>query len=263
MSIRAVIVGIETYGGALEEVVSPAVNALAIAEWALTRGVAAEDIFLFIAAATVPGAPTLNSATAGNGQVTLSWSAPSSNGGSAITSYKVAGRIVGELRNRVRGLLNLIPDEEFVALKGDGTDAFELRRTFSAVSDAEVERRSEHIRQEIMAFLDRLHFYLPGWEVPRRQLQPRHIWKFLGQKALLHFVRQLQLAFQAFLDHQFGLGGLQRGDFGLQLLHQAHALNGQGCLVGKRSQHGRFTRLKTLLVASLNNHPAVRPALRC
>jgi len=39
--------------------------------------------------ATVPGAPTLNSATAGNGQVTLSWSAPSSNGGSAITSYKV------------------------------------------------------------------------------------------------------------------------------------------------------------------------------
>lgn len=33
---------------------------------------------------------------------------------SAITPYKVAGRIVGELRNRVRGLLNLIPDEEFV-----------------------------------------------------------------------------------------------------------------------------------------------------
>ena len=39
--------------------------------------------------ATVPGAPTLNSATPGNGQVTLSWSAPSSNGGSAVTSYKV------------------------------------------------------------------------------------------------------------------------------------------------------------------------------
>lgn len=39
--------------------------------------------------ATVPGAPTLNSATAGNAQVTLSWSAPSSNGGNAVTSYKI------------------------------------------------------------------------------------------------------------------------------------------------------------------------------
>ncbi len=75
---------------------------------------------------------------------------------SAITPYKVAGRIVGELRNRVRGLLGLIPVEEFIVIKGDGTDAFEANRTFSAVSDAEVERRSEHIRQEIMAFLDRL-----------------------------------------------------------------------------------------------------------
>jgi len=75
---------------------------------------------------------------------------------SAITPFKVAGRIVGELRNRVRVLLGLIPVEEFIVIKGDGTDAFEFRRTFSAVSDAEVERRSEHIRQEIMAFLDRL-----------------------------------------------------------------------------------------------------------
>ena len=41
------------------------------------------------APATVPGAPTLNSATAGNGSVTLAWSAPASNGGSAITGYKV------------------------------------------------------------------------------------------------------------------------------------------------------------------------------
>src|SRR5207247_4386108 len=36
---------------------------------------------------TPPGAPTLNTATPGNGQVSLSWSAPSSNGGSAITGY--------------------------------------------------------------------------------------------------------------------------------------------------------------------------------
>jgi predicted phage tail protein len=41
------------------------------------------------AAATAPGAPTLNSATAGNGQVALGWSAPASNGGSAITGYRV------------------------------------------------------------------------------------------------------------------------------------------------------------------------------
>ena len=36
-----------------------------------------------------PGAPTLNSATAGNGSVALAWSAPASDGGSAITGYKV------------------------------------------------------------------------------------------------------------------------------------------------------------------------------
>ena len=39
--------------------------------------------------ATVPGAPTNVSATAGNAQVQLSWTAPSSDGGSAITGYDV------------------------------------------------------------------------------------------------------------------------------------------------------------------------------
>jgi hypothetical protein len=38
---------------------------------------------------TAPGAPKLNSATAGNASVALNWSAPSSNGGSAITGYDV------------------------------------------------------------------------------------------------------------------------------------------------------------------------------
>jgi hypothetical protein len=41
------------------------------------------------AAATVPGAPTGLGATAGNTTVALSWSAPLSNGGSAITGYNV------------------------------------------------------------------------------------------------------------------------------------------------------------------------------
>ena len=36
-----------------------------------------------------PGAPTLNAPTAGNGSVTLTWSAPASNGGATITDYAV------------------------------------------------------------------------------------------------------------------------------------------------------------------------------
>ena len=39
--------------------------------------------------ATVPGAPTGVSGVAGDGQVVVSWSAPSSNGGSAVTGYTV------------------------------------------------------------------------------------------------------------------------------------------------------------------------------
>ena len=40
-----------------------------------------------VAPATVPGAPTGLTATAGNGQVVLAWTAPASNGGSPITGY--------------------------------------------------------------------------------------------------------------------------------------------------------------------------------
>ena len=40
-------------------------------------------------APTVPGAPTSVSATAGNAQATVSFTAPASNGGSAITGYTV------------------------------------------------------------------------------------------------------------------------------------------------------------------------------
>ena len=38
---------------------------------------------------TVPGAPTLATPTTGSAQISLSWTAPSSNGGASITSYKI------------------------------------------------------------------------------------------------------------------------------------------------------------------------------
>jgi RHS repeat-associated protein len=45
--------------------------------------------FTVTTSATLPGAPTDLSAFAGNGQVGLGWNAPSSNGGAAITNYRV------------------------------------------------------------------------------------------------------------------------------------------------------------------------------
>jgi hypothetical protein len=52
----------------------------------------AEDLtmtLLLHAPSTVPGAPTGLTPTAGNAQVSLSWTAPSSNGGSPITGYNI------------------------------------------------------------------------------------------------------------------------------------------------------------------------------
>ena len=42
-----------------------------------------------VAPSTAPGAPTLDAATAGNATVTLGWTAPSSDGGAAITAYRI------------------------------------------------------------------------------------------------------------------------------------------------------------------------------
>ncbi len=62
---------------------------------------------------TVPGAPTLNTATPGNGQVALAWSAPASNGGSSITGYTATANpggatcsTAGTLSCTVNGLTN-------------------------------------------------------------------------------------------------------------------------------------------------------------
>jgi len=63
---------------------------------------------------TVPGAVTNFTATPGNGQVSLSWSAPSNNGGSAITGYEVTRdnwankvtKTASELSHTYTGLTN-------------------------------------------------------------------------------------------------------------------------------------------------------------
>ena len=46
------------------------------------------------AAPTVPGAPTIRDATAGNGTATISWTAPTSDGGSPIRGYVVTAQII-------------------------------------------------------------------------------------------------------------------------------------------------------------------------
>ncbi|MCU1357537.1 MAG: fibronectin type protein [Acidimicrobiales bacterium] len=56
----------------------------------------ASDPVTPVAAATAPEAPTIGTATAGDGQVVLTWTAPSNDGGSAITGYIVTPAIGGE-----------------------------------------------------------------------------------------------------------------------------------------------------------------------
>src|SRR5262249_22107174 len=54
-----------------------------------TVGAGANSNTLNATPATTPAAPTLDSATAGTNNVTLNWTAPTNNGGSTITGYKL------------------------------------------------------------------------------------------------------------------------------------------------------------------------------
>ena len=72
---------------------------------------------------TAPAAPTLNSAAAGNGSVSLAWSAPSSNGGSAVTSYRVYRGIASN------GQVQLTPTVPAVVTATSYTDATAVNGT--------------------------------------------------------------------------------------------------------------------------------------
>ncbi|HKB93849.1 MAG TPA: fibronectin type III domain-containing protein, partial [Gaiellaceae bacterium] len=48
-----------------------------------------ENVQVRSGAATAPGAPSLTSATAGSSDITLSWSEPTDNGGSAVSAYQI------------------------------------------------------------------------------------------------------------------------------------------------------------------------------
>ena len=57
--------------------------------WTLREAEAMRRAGTWPSAPTVPGTPTSLSATGGNAQVALSWTAPADNGGTAITDYAV------------------------------------------------------------------------------------------------------------------------------------------------------------------------------
>lgn len=72
-----------------------------------------------------------------------------------IVPYKVAGRIVGALRNRVRALLNRSLREEFSGLAVDLGDEFEAIRSEAADPDEEPEK-VERDMPDVIALLDHL-----------------------------------------------------------------------------------------------------------
>jgi uncharacterized protein (TIGR02145 family) len=71
---------------------------------------AASDPSNSVTPCTVPGAPTIGTATAGNAQATVTFNAPASNGGSAITSYTATstpGGFTGTLSQEGSGTITV------------------------------------------------------------------------------------------------------------------------------------------------------------
>ena len=58
-----------------------AINAAGTGAWSANSAAVAPNV--------LPAAPTIGSATAGNTQVTLNWTAPTANGGTAVTGYQI------------------------------------------------------------------------------------------------------------------------------------------------------------------------------
>jgi hypothetical protein len=90
--------GLEWWNGGAWEPVSPTSYTAgppacvsATISWASSPSLSQLTGTVFAAAglATAPGAPTKVSATAGNASATITWKAPSSNGGAAITGYVI------------------------------------------------------------------------------------------------------------------------------------------------------------------------------
>ncbi|MHB1962118.1 MAG: Ig-like domain repeat protein, partial [Acidimicrobiales bacterium] len=75
-----------------------------------------------------PGMPAVTSASSGDGQVTLSWSAPASNGGSPVTSYVMAAAPAG---GRTASITS-VPATQFQATIGGLTNGTAYQVTVTA-----------------------------------------------------------------------------------------------------------------------------------
>jgi alpha-tubulin suppressor-like RCC1 family protein len=81
-----------------------------------------------IVTATVPGAPTGLVAVVGNGQVSLTWSPPTSDGGSPITDYLVFRSSNGGVSySEVADGVSLLPSAVVTGLRGGTTYRFRIR----------------------------------------------------------------------------------------------------------------------------------------